>query len=90
MWPQALPQARAPRPLALGQAGPAVQAWRHFTVVAPAGAVGVGDAVMAERLALLRDPPPCAPTNGRPGFPFGFLGAGGRLPKARRGRFFIV
>ena len=32
--------------------------------------------------------PPCAPTNGRPGFPFGFLGAGGRLPKARRGRFF--
>ena len=23
-----------------------------------------------------------------PGFPFGFLGAGGRLPKARRGRFF--
>ena len=36
------------------------------------------------------DPPPCAPTNGRPGFPFGFLGAGGRLPKARRGRFFIV
>ena len=27
---------------------------------------------------------------GRPGFPFGFLGAGGRLPKARRGRFFIV
>ena len=36
------------------------------------------------------DPPPCAPTNGRPGFPFGFLGAGGRLPKARRGRVFIV
>ena len=34
--------------------------------------------------------PPCAPTNGRPGFPFGFLGAGGRLPKARRGRIFIV
>ena len=34
-------------------------------------------------------PPPCAPTNGRPGFPFGFLGAGGRLPKARRGRVFI-
>ena len=30
--------------------------------------------------------PPRAPTNGRPGFPFGFLGAGGRLPKARRGR----
>ena len=29
-------------------------------------------------------------TNGRPGFPFGFLGAGGRLPKARRGRVFIV
>ena len=54
MWPQALPQARAPRPLALGQAGPAVQAWRHFTVVAPAGAVGVGDPLAAERLALLR------------------------------------
>ena len=36
----------------------------------------------------MADPPPCAPTNGRPGFPFGFLGAGGRLPKARRGRFF--
>ena len=35
------------------------------------------------------DPPPCAPTNGRPGFSFGFLGAGGRLPKARRGRFFL-
>ena len=36
-------------------------------------------------------PPPCAPTNGRPGFPFGFLGAGGgRLPKARRGRVFVV
>ena len=33
-------------------------------------------------------PPPCAPANGRPGFPFGFLGAGGRLPKARRGRVF--
>ena len=27
---------------------------------------------------------------GRPGFPFAFLGAGGRLPKARRGRVFIV
>ena len=36
------------------------------------------------------DPPLCAPTNGRPDFPFGFLGAGGRLPKARRGRFYIV
>ena len=35
-------------------------------------------------------PPPCAPTNGRPGFPFGFLGAGGRLPKARRGRVSFV
>ena len=31
-----------------------------------------------------------APTNGRPGFPFVFLGAGGRLPKARRGRAFGV
>ena len=30
------------------------------------------------------------PTNGRPGFPFGFLGAGGRLPKARRGRVSIA
>ena len=40
----------------------------------------------------LSDPPPCAPANGRPGgFPFGFLGAGGRrLPKARRGRVFIA
>ena len=36
------------------------------------------------------DPPPCAPTNGWPGFPFGFLGAGGRLPKARRGWVFVV
>ena len=36
------------------------------------------------------EPPPCAPTNGRPGFPFGFLDAGGRLPKAGRGRVFIV
>ena len=35
------------------------------------------------------DPPPRAPANGRPRFPFGFLGAGGRLPKARRGRFLI-
>ena len=35
------------------------------------------------------DPPPCAPANGRPGFPFGFLGAGGRLPKARRGRVLL-
>ena len=39
--------------------------------------------------------PPHAPhgapsANGRPGFPFGFLGAGGRLPKARRGRAFVV
>ena len=32
------------------------------------------------------DPPPRAPKNDRPGFPFGFLGAGGRLPEARRGR----
>ena len=31
----------------------------------------------------------CAPANGRPGFPFGFVGAGGRLPKARRGRLLI-
>ena len=31
-------------------------------------------------------PPPRAPTNGRPGFPLGLLGAGGRLPKVRRGR----
>ena len=31
-----------------------------------------------------------APTNARPGFPFGFLGAGRRLPKARRGRVFIA
>ena len=39
-------------------------------------------------VSLPCDPPPCAPTNGRLGFPFGFPGAGGRLPKARRGRFF--
>ena len=31
-------------------------------------------------------PPPRALTNGRPGFPFGFLSAGERLLKARRGR----
>ena len=31
-----------------------------------------------------------APTNGRPGFPFGFLGAGGCLPKARRAGVFCV
>ena len=30
--------------------------------------------------------PPRAPTNGLLGFPFGFLGASGRLPKARRER----
>ena len=36
------------------------------------------------------DPPPRAPTICRPGFPFGFLGAGGRLPKERRGRVFIA
>ena len=36
------------------------------------------------------DPPPRAPTNGRPGFLFGFLGAGGRLPKARRELVFFV
>ena len=35
-------------------------------------------------------PPPRAPTNGRPGFPFGFPGAGGgRFPKARRKRFLL-
>ena len=27
------------------------------------------------------------PPHDRPGLPFGFLGAGGRLPKDRRGRF---
>ena len=32
-------------------------------------------------------PPPCAPANGRPGFPFGFMGAGGRFLKERRGRW---
>ena len=40
--------------------------------------------------AFLVVPPPCAPTNGRPGFPFGFLGDSGRLQKAQRGRFFIA
>ena len=44
----------------------------------------------ATKREINADPPPCAPTNGRPGFPFGFLGAGGRLPKARRGQVFIV
>ena len=46
----------------------------------------------APRFTALSDPPPRAPTptNGRPGFPFGFLGASGRLPKARRGRVLIV
>jgi len=38
---------------------------------------------------VFADPPPRAPANGRPGFPFGFLGAGGRLPKARRGRVYV-
>ena len=32
------------------------------------------------------DHPPRAPTNGRLGFPFGFPGAGGRLPKASERR----
>ena len=41
-------------------------------------------------MVLIAGPPPCAPTNGRPGFPLGFLGAGGRFPKARRGRVFIA
>ena len=46
------------------------------------------------RLPLLSNPPPFAPKNGRPGFPFFlnffiFPGAGGRhLPKARRGRVY--
>ena len=35
-----------------------------------------------ERAGHPPDPSPRAPTSGRPGFPFGFLGAGGRLPKA--------
>ena len=48
-----------------------------------------GGGVLACLLPVV-GPPTCAPTNGRPGFPFGFLGAGGRLPKARRGRVFIV
>ena len=47
-------------------------------------------AVSASSANVPSGPPPCAPTNGRPGFPFGFLGAGGRLPKARRGRVFIA
>jgi hypothetical protein len=40
--------------------------------------------------APLHAPHGAPPANGRPGFPFGFLGAGGRLPKARRGRAFVV
>jgi hypothetical protein len=46
--------------------------------------------VAAPGFYSLPGPPPCAPTNGRPGFSFDLLGAGGRLPKARRGRVFIV
>ena len=48
-------------------------------------------AALVPHCGRISDPPPCAPANGRPGFPVGFLGgAGGRLPKARRGRVFIV
>ena len=41
-------------------------------------------------LGLVMDPPPRAPTNGRPGFPFGFLGAGGRLPHGTAWAGFVV
>ena len=46
--------------------------------------------VAAPGFYYLPGPPSCAPTNGRPGFAFGLLCAGGRLPKARRGRGFIA
>ena len=52
----------------------------------PAG----GAKQLAAKIPAGAGPPPCAPANGRPGFPFGFLGAGGRFPKARRGRVFIA
>ena len=53
-------------------------------------AISIAIQILDTGFLYLDDPPPCAPTNGRPGFPFGFLGAGGRLPKARRRRVFIV
>ena len=49
---------------------------------------GTNRAVNPVRFRTPTDPLPRAPANGRPGFPFGFLGAGGRLPQARRGRVF--
>ena len=68
--------------------------WPFFTAMRPlAGPVGASIFLLGCSSATLGwalNYPPCAPTNGRPGFPFGFLGAGGRLPKARRGRVFIV
>ena len=45
---------------------------------------GTNRAVGPVRFRTPTDPPPRAPTNGRPGSPH--PGAGGRLPKARRGR----
>ena len=53
--------------------------------------------IAASKSPLVREPPNPTPTPAihtytapRPGFPFGFLGAGGRLPKARRGRVFVA
>ena len=61
---------------------------QHGQLVQPAGQQLAAQKALRE--AGSAGPPPCAPTNGRPGFPFDFLGAGGRLPKARHGRVFIV
>ena len=67
--------------------------WNSFSFLSVVVGVGVVTCVVIVLIAVFRwlvGPPPCAPTNGRPGFSFGFLGAGRRLPKARRGRVFIV
>ena len=49
---------------------------------------GVGVFLLCNSSSSL--PRPRAPANGWPGFPFGFLGAGSRLPKARRGRVYCA
>ena len=88
----------------VGQGTPSLHSWWAWPTqlrnrTAPSawfGSVGVrpttggtnNRAVNPVRFRTPTDPPPRAPTNGRLGFPFGSLGAGGRLPKARRGRFF--
>ena len=44
---------------------------------------GLGECLLLARREY--GPPPRAPANDRPGFPFGFLCAGGRLPTIRNG-----